>query len=205
MNEPANPPDGEPDVNLDQFVHHTSLPHTKMSHAIDAFLRKVGELSSWLWVVLIAIIVINVISRYVFSQGSIMLEEAQWHIYAIMFLLGLSYTFEADEHIRVDLLHDRMSLRLQAWIELYGIVLLLVPFAAMVVIYAVPFIADALVTNERSQSPGGLPYRWFIKAFLLFGFSLLILAAISRLSRVCALLFGAPRAVRPNEEELSEE
>ena len=88
-----------------------------------------------------------------------------------------------------------MSLRTQAWVELYGIALLLIPFALMVVIYAVPFIGDSFATGERSQAPGGLPYRWGIKGFLLAGLALLMLAAVSRITRVCALLFGAPRAV----------
>jgi TRAP-type mannitol/chloroaromatic compound transport system permease small subunit len=165
------------------------LPDTAFSLRIDALLRRVGEALSWLWVVLLVVIVANVLLRYVFGEGRIEFEEIQWHLYSVGFLLGLGYTLESDAHVRVDVLHERLAPRLQAWIELYGIVLLLLPFCAIILIYAVPFVAFSYATSEVSASPGGLPLRWLIKAVLPVGFGLLALAAISRLTRVWALLF----------------
>ena len=190
----------EPHVDLDRFIHHTALPHTRLSDAVDKLLRRIGDFASGTWIILLAVIVINVILRYIFGEGRIEFEEIQWHLYSIGFLIGLSYTFEADDHVRVDVLHNRCSLRTQAWIELYGILLLLMPFLILILIYSVPFIVDAFITNERSQAPGGLPYRWIIKAFLFIGFALLSLAAVSRLTRLCSLLFGAPKAMSPGTE-----
>ena len=43
-------------------------------------------------------------------------------------------TPQADAHIRVDVLHERFRHRTKAWIELYGILLLLLPFIALVLI-----------------------------------------------------------------------
>lgn len=186
----------EPNVDLERLIYHTALPHTSVSLAIDKVLRAIGSGVSWLWVVLVGVICINVTMRYVFDQGSIPLEELQWHIYAIVFLVGFSYAFESDDHVRVDLLHDRLSLRSQAWVELYGILLALLPFLLVVLYYSVPFIEDAFVTGESSSSPGGLPHRFFIKSFLFIGSALLLIAAISRLTRVSALLFGWPRALK---------
>ena len=184
-----------PHVDIESFVHHTTLPHTRASLAIDRGIRAIGDAVSWLWLVLFGIILVNVFMRYVLGQGRIVFEELQWHIYAIGFLVGLAYVLQADEHVRVDVVHDRLSLRAQAWIELYGILLLLMPFIALVMIYSVPFALDAFVSSEHSQTASGLPYRWVIKSFLFIGFALLGVAAFSRLTRVCSLLFGAPRAV----------
>jgi TRAP-type mannitol/chloroaromatic compound transport system permease small subunit len=105
------------------------------------------------------------------------------------FLLGLSYALQADTHIRVDVVHERLSLRAQAWIELYGILLLLLPFIALVLIFSVPFVLQSYAVGEVSQAPGGLPLRWAIKAVLPVGFLLLLLAALSRLTRVWTFLF----------------
>jgi len=165
------------------------LPHTRWSRRIDPFLDVLGRWTSGIWLLLLAVIVINVLLRYVFSEGRIELEELQWHLYSIGFLLGLSYAYQADTHIRVDVLHERMKPTTQAWIELYGIVLFLLPFIVLVLIYAVLFVMSSFALAEISPSPGGLPLRWLIKAFLPLGFVLLLLATASRLMRVWTFLF----------------
>jgi TRAP-type mannitol/chloroaromatic compound transport system permease small subunit len=165
------------------------LPETKLSRLIDAWLDRIGRWLSWSWLVLLAVIVINVVLRYAFGQGRIEFEEIQWHIYSVGFLLGMSYAYQHDAHIRVDVVHERLSPSAQAWIELYGILLFLLPFIALVLIFAMPFVWSSYELSEVSQAPGGLPLRWLIKAVLPLGFFLLLLAAISRLSRVWSFLF----------------
>ena len=66
------------------------LPHTRLTLAIDRLINLVGKVTSLIWIVLLAVIVINVLLRYAFSEGRIELEELQWHLYSIGFLLGLS-------------------------------------------------------------------------------------------------------------------
>jgi len=165
------------------------LPETAFSRRVDAWLLRIGQWVSWLWLALLAVIVANVVMRYVFGQGRIEFEEIQWHLYAAGFLLGLSYTYQADAHIRVDVLHERLSPRTQAWVELYGTLLLLLPFIALVLIAAVPFVWISFQRGEVSPSPGGLPLRWIVKGMLPVGFLLLLLAAASRLTRVWVFLF----------------
>ena len=165
------------------------LPQTRLSRAVDPWLVRIGEWSSWLWLILVAIIVVNVILRYAFGEGRIEFEEIQWHIYAAGFLLGLGYALQADAHIRVDVLHERFPPGLKAWIELYGLLLLALPFILVMLVYSAPFVRASFELGEVSVSPGGLPYRWAIKAMLPLGFALLLLAALSRLSRVWTFLF----------------
>jgi TRAP-type mannitol/chloroaromatic compound transport system permease small subunit len=104
-------------------------------------------------------------------------------------MFGLSYAYQADAHIRVDVLHERFSPELKAWIDLYGIVLFVLPFTALMLIYGFPFVMDSYQTNEVSQSPGGLELRWLIKLVLVLGFSFLALAAFARLTRLWSFLF----------------
>ena len=106
------------------------LPETAFSRVIDPWLEKIGNWTSVLWVVLLVIIVVNVMLRYLFDIGRIEFEEIQWHIYSTGFLLGLSYAYQSNSHIRVDVLHEKFSPTLQAWMELYGIVLFLLPLTA---------------------------------------------------------------------------
>ncbi len=182
-------------------LHHSAFPETRLSVRLDAIVRGIGDAVAWLWVVLLVVIVSNVVLRYVFGEGRIELEELQWHLYAVGFLAGIARCVESDEHIRVDFLQQRMSARMRAWIELYGILLLLFPFVAMLVVYSVPFVAYSFARSEISVSPGGLPLRWLIKSTLTLGIGLVGMAAFSRLLRVGSFLFGFPAALENRKSE----
>ena len=172
-----------------------NLPETRLSRGLDRLVRRVGDAASWLWLLLLGVVVLNVVLRYLFGEGRIEFEEIQWHLYATGFLIALGYTVESDDHVRVDFLRDRFSPRLRAWFEFYGILILLLPFVALVLVYAAPFIAHSFAQGEVSAAPGGLAYRWAIKSMLFVGFGLLGLAAVSRLMRVGSFLFGSGRDV----------
>ena len=96
---------------------------------------------------------------------------------------------QTDSHIRVDVLHERFSPTMKAWFEFYGILLFLLPFIALMLIFSVPFVITSFELSEVSNAPGGLPFRWAMKAMLPVGFFLLALATLARLSRVWAFLF----------------
>jgi TRAP-type mannitol/chloroaromatic compound transport system permease small subunit len=188
----APPPTADPTATMEALELHLALPETPASRFLDACVRRIGDVVSWIWIALLGVVVLNVLLRYAFGEGRIEFEEIQWHLYSIGFLVGLSYCVEADDHIRVDFVRRNLSPRTQAWVELYGIVLLLLPFCALVLVYAVPFVAHSFSLGEVSAAPGGLPFRWLIKSALLAGFALLAVAAVSRLLRVFAFLV-APR------------
>ncbi len=187
---------------LERQLSHTSdtvLPHTRLSRRLDEIVRRIGDSVSWLWIGLLLTIMTNVVMRYVFGEGRIEFEELQWHLYSAGFLVGLSYCVVSDDHVRVDFIRDRQRPRIRAWVDLYGILLLLIPFVALVVFYGVPFVTYSFRSSEVSVAPGGLAYRWLIKSMLVLGFMLLGLAAWSRLLRLSCFLFGAPRAAGGEE------
>jgi TRAP-type mannitol/chloroaromatic compound transport system permease small subunit len=173
-----------------------ALPHTALSRRIDAFLGRLEAAVSWVWLLLLAVIVVNVVARYAFGEGRIEFEELQWHLYSVGFLVGIAAAVAVDVHVRVDVVRERFSPRTKAWIELYGLLLLFLPFVTLVLVYSVPFVALAYQSGEVSVSAGGLPYRWIIKGALGAGFALLGLAGVSRLLRVSAFLFGAPEPIK---------
>lgn len=191
-----------------ELHHHPELPATGLSEALDGGLRRVGEWFSWLWLAVVAVTLTSVISRYVFLEGSVTMEEIQWHISSAAWLIGLSYAFVHDSHVRVDVIHERLGLRGQAWIELLGLLLLALPFLVIGVWMSWPYFHESWLQGEVSQAPAGLPYRWALKFFLPLAFTLLVIAALSRLSRCTALLFGWPagrrrdRTERPNGDPL---
>ena len=134
--------------------HHTfEMRETSISRGIDRVVGWIGEAFSWLWLVLLVVIIGNVFLRYAFSQGMIELEELQWYLYAAAWLVGLSYTFIHDGHVRVDVLHERLGFRAQMWLELLGLLLLFLPFVCFVIYFSVPF-CRAVLANQRDIDIG---------------------------------------------------
>ena len=164
------------------------LPDNRFSTFADGFVTKVGRAANWIWGVLLSIIILNVTLRYLFSEGRVEFEEIQWHLNSIAFLIAIAYAHRHDVHIRIDLISVRLSYRTQAWIELYGTFLLLVPFLSMVLVFSFPFVEKSWKVGEISQSPGGLPFRWLLKAIIPFSFLLLGLSILSRISKLMTYL-----------------
>ncbi|MDI3337707.1 TRAP transporter small permease subunit [Defluviimonas aestuarii] len=174
--------------------HHAADPlrDNGLARAIDRMVGLIGEAFSWLWLALLVVIIANVVLRYVFSQGMIELEELQWYLYAAAWLVGLSYTFLSDGHVRVDVLHDRLSLKARMWLELIGLTAFFLPFVCFVLYYGMPFVELSWRTGETSTSANGLGARWLIKGCLLFSFGLLFLVGLARLTRVVGTLRHGP-------------
>lgn len=176
---------------LDQ--HEFVLRENAMTSIADRFVLMISEIFNWIWIALLAVIIGNVILRYVFSQGMIEFEELQWHLYAIGWLVGLSSTFVVDGHVRVDVIHDRLTYRKKLWLEVTGLLVFFLPFVIFIIIYSIPLVELSWTTNERSTSANGLPARWVVKGFLLFSFVLLLIAGLSRLLRVVlSIAHGSP-------------
>lgn len=176
--------------------HHTELPTTRVSQWMDGIISAIGKGASWLWLVITGVIIYAVVGRYAFDVGSVTLEEVQWHLAGAGWMLGLAYTLVVDGHVRVDVIHERLSLRSQGWIEFLGLILLLLPFLGLAIYEMFPYAYSSWRQGETSQAPAGLPYRWVLKGVVAIAFTLLALAALSRLFKVTALLFGFPRPIR---------
>lgn len=173
---------------VEHMRDHPDPTHVWLADKIDNFVRAVGHLFCWANGLLVAVIILQVVLRYGFKNGLVALEELQWHLYAIGVMFGISYAQVNDSHIRVDVVHMRLSGRTQRIIEIVGILFFILPFAWVIFYHSLDFVADAWRTGERSDAPLGLPFRWAIKAVIPVSFGLLGLAAISRLIRDGVLL-----------------
>ncbi|VUD64740.1 hypothetical protein TDB9533_03390 [Thalassocella blandensis] len=124
------------------------------------------------------------------------LQEMEWHLHACVFLLAFGATYLANGHVRVDLLKERFAIKTQAAIELFGILLLAIPYLAVMLFFAYEFVASSYSQNEMSAALTGLPYRWIIKSVLLLGMALLCLAIISTALRLIIVLFASAPLAR---------
>ncbi|MDA7087646.1 TRAP transporter small permease subunit [Pseudomonas sp. SA3-5] len=171
------------------------LPNNRLSWRLDRLIVAIGQASAWLWLGVLGVVLSNVFSRFVLARGSIALEELSWHLFGAAMMLSLAYAVVRDDHVRVDVLREKFSLRLQAQIELAGIVLLALPVIGLMVDSLIPYAYTAFVYQEHSQAPSGLPYRFLFKSVLPLGLILVGIALFSRASRCSTLLFNFPRAI----------
>lgn len=165
----------------------------RFTRGVDAFNTRVGKAASWLYPLLMIVIVFNVILRYAFGIGSIELEEVQWHLFSAAFLLAFAYTYVDDAHVRVDVVYGALSERKRAWIDLFGCLFLLLPFVGFLFYYSIPYFLDSWALNERSDMPSGLPARYIIKGILCIGLFLLFAQGVAVALQKALFLAGYRR------------
>ncbi len=166
----------------------------KLEHLINRFSDLLGKVAAVLFVLLLFNVFYDVISRYVFNDVSIGMQELEWHLYAAMFLLGVPYALRAEGHVRVDVIYERLSPRRRAWIDIFGSLFLLLPFALLVGWYGVGFAHEAWALGETSGDPGGLPYRWIIKAVIPFAFFSMAISGVGLLLKSINILRGLEKS-----------
>ena len=153
----------------------------KISDCLNWFSEVCGRAVSWLVLAMVLLVTYDVSMRYFFSSGSIALQEMEWHLFAAIFLLGAAYTFKHDDHVRLDLFYQSrfMNDYRRAWVNFLGGLLMLIPFCLLIIYCAWPFVSLSFNSLEGSPDPGGLPYRWILKAAIPMGFVMLLLQAIA--------------------------
>jgi TRAP-type mannitol/chloroaromatic compound transport system permease small subunit len=155
----------------------------KVERAIDRFSDWVGAVSAILLLLLLVNVVYDVVMRYLFSDVSIGMQELEWHLYSMVFLFGIAFALRADAHVRVDLVYERLSPKRRATIDILGTLLLLWPFCALVAGYGIGFAHEAYRLGETSGDPGGLPYRWLIKAMIPMAFICVLVSSVGFMLR----------------------
>lgn len=161
-----------------------------ISRRLDAFVSFIGRLAGWLAIPMILTIMIDVTYRRFGGQGSVLLQELEWHLHGALFLLCFGYAYLSDSHVRIELVRDKLSPRTRAWIELIFTALFLVPYTILFMRYSIPWAYDSFVRGEISSALTGLTNRWIIKSVLPIGMLLLLLAGISVFCRTLVFLFG---------------
>ncbi|ETN87731.1 TRAP transporter small permease subunit [Thermus sp. NMX2.A1] len=170
-----------------------------LSQAIDVLTEAIGRLTVWLVLLVALLSAGNAIMRYGFSYSSNAYLEAQWYLFSLIFLLGGAYALKRNAHVRIDLVSGRFSKRTQAWIDVVGTVLFLLPMAVGVIYLSWPWAMNSFLGKEMSPDVGGLP-RWPIKLALPLGFALLTLQGISELIKRIAYLTGHLQLVEEERE-----
>ncbi|MDX1634937.1 MAG: TRAP transporter small permease subunit [Marinobacter sp.] len=138
--------------------------------ALDNGFARISYLCGWVASVALILMVLNVfydvLARYAFNDVSIAMQEMEWHLFAVVFMLGIAYALRTDGHVRVDVFYDRWGDKAKAWVNLVGALVFVVPFALLIAYYGYSYTMEAYNLGEGSADPGGLPHRWIIKSLI---------------------------------------
>lgn len=146
---------------------------------IDKVVDKIGSVTSMLNIGLVVLICVDVLLRYFFNTTEKWVIELEWHMFALIFLIGASYTFQKDKHVRVDVFYQNFSEKKKIWINLLGNVFFLIPWCLTIIYTSYKYANVSFSYLESSPDPGGLPGRYLIKYAITLGFILLLIQAIS--------------------------
>lgn len=145
---------------------------------IERFTDLTGRATSWLVLVIVVLMATNVLLRYLFSYGTVWAQELEWHLLAPLILFGMSYALLHGEHVRVDVLYANFSPRRKLYVDLLS-AMLSMTISLIIIWLSLKYVQQAWVIGEQSSDPGGLPYRWLLKALIPIGFLFLILQSVA--------------------------
>lgn len=160
----------------------------RIADIIDGITSAIGRAAAWLALVIVLLQFALVVARYIFGFGSIWLTETVLYAHAALFLLAAAWTLRAGGHVRVDVFYETFSPRTRAIVDLAGALLLLLPFMAVVMWFAWPYVARSWAILERSREASGLPLVFLLKTLLPLFAATMALQGVSQAIRAAHAL-----------------
>jgi TRAP-type mannitol/chloroaromatic compound transport system permease small subunit len=161
----------------------------RFAHAVDWVNERLARIALWAVFLSCMVSAINATVRYLISESSNAWLELQWYLFAATVMLGAPFVLKVNEHVRVDVIYSRLAPRRQALVDLFGLVLFLMPAALLLAWLSWPYVLDSYLTHEMSSNAGGL-LRWPFKVLIPIGFGMLSLQGIAEIIKRIAFLQG---------------
>ncbi|BBO56289.1 TRAP transporter small permease subunit [Cobetia amphilecti] len=160
-------------------------------HFLEGIIERLGVIARYSLLALVLLVASNVLLRYFFSISPVPLQEFEWHLISPIALLGISYALKHRADVRVDVFYDRFSLKGRALVDLIG-ALMTIAIGAAIAWLGLSYTEQSWQLMEGSPDPGGLPYRYLLKAFIPLGFAALALQGVADCLRALLVLSGKP-------------
>lgn len=141
---------------------------SKIAQWINQLNYRMGQMISWLTLILVALVNIVVLSRYLLGIGSIAIQESVAYVHAVIFMLGLAFTLQRGGHVRVDIFYRDFSARRKAIVDLIGTVIFLLPFCGLILFGSWDYVMASWSIKESSSETGGIAAVYLLKTLMLF-------------------------------------
>ena len=170
----------------------------RIAAVLDRINEQTGRWISWTVLALVIMQFIIVVLRYIFREGSIVLQESLLYLNGLMFLGACGYTLLHNAHVKVDLIYRGANDRYKALVNFWGTILLLTPTLILIWWVGLPYAIASWQNLEGSAETTGIQAVFILKSFILLFAAGLTLQAISLLIHSWLRLKG--KETGPEEE-----
>ncbi len=168
-----------------------------LSDVLEQLVLRLSSALAWILVMaLVTVSGIDVLERQIFHVSGESINTCMAALFLNLAVLFIGSAYLQDVHVRIDIIREKMSGRMTAWIELFGNLAVIVPVSVIIIKYGG---SQALSAFQQGESVGGfgdLPLMWLFEASIPAGFLLLLMASISTSIRTVLFLLG--HASKPN-------
>lgn len=137
-----------------------------VSRRIDSVNDWIGRGVSWICLLMVVTTFSVVVLRYAFSIGFVWMQESYVWMHGVVFMIGASYTLLQDGHVRVDVFYRSASQRFRAWVDVAGVILLLLPVLTAIWWSSLGYVETSWSRLESSREAGGLPGLFLFKTVI---------------------------------------
>ena len=161
----------------------------KLALGMDWLSEKFGVLASWTVILAALISALNAFVRYGLGWTSNAVIEVQWYLFAYTVMVGAPYVLKLNEHVRVDLIYGKLKGNKPVYVDLFGLIVFLLPAAGTLFYLSMPFFMNSFTSGEMSENAGGL-IRWPVVIAMPIGFAMMFLQGLSEIIKRLAYLQG---------------
>ena len=150
---------------------------------VDSLSAWVGKAFGWCIMVLTFATCYEVFVRYALNAPTVWAFDMAVQMYGALFMMAGAYTLSRNGHVRGDVIHRLLPIRVRAGIDLTLYILFLLPGVFALIWYGYEFAADSWRYKEVSWSSPARVQIYFFKTLIPIAGSLLLLQGIAEAMR----------------------
>jgi len=157
---------------------------------MNPFLSFVDNLSTWMgkafgWTILMLTLATcyEVFVRYLLNAPTVWAFDMSVQMYGALFMMAGAYTLSRNAHVRGDVIHRLLPLRVQAGIDLALYILFLLPGTFALIYYGFEFARDSWFYKEVSWNSPARIQIYFFKTLIPIAGGLVLLQGIAEATR----------------------
>ena len=137
-----------------------------MIEIINKLINKISIILMVMMFLMPIITSILILTRSIFSIGSISVQELVMYFHATIFMLGIAYTLKHNKHVSIDIFYNSFSAKTKERIIKLGYLIFIIPFGVFLIYISSGMVFESWRLLEGSSEAGGLGYVFILKSLI---------------------------------------